>query len=423
MSLKVAAAGIGFINGILIARSLGPDQYGVYSIVLAAVSLLGTLATLGLPALLTRDVAVHHSRAEWDQLKGRMASSHRWVFFSSLCLMILGATLGKRYFHKGNVTEVGWITGLALIPLTGYNLLRAAVLRGLHWVVSADIPDLLVRPLTVLILITSAYAIGFRLDSNHALFIQAIAATVTLMVGFRFLTHHMPGEVALAKAETTQFHWMKSTGVFLAITVVGILESQLPLYLLGYLATPGQAGLYQAANQLVGIVVMGITAVNLPLQPRLAKAWVEKDITTAQRLVTEAAHLGTAFALLAACVLVPFADAILSLYGPMYVAAAWPLRVLILGQVINAVSGSCGVVLAMTGYQRLALMGTGTALIGNFAASCLLIPRMGIVGAAIAAVIGLIIWNGALVYWAWKKTHLLTVFQYEINKINKNVMV
>jgi hypothetical protein len=57
LSLKVVAAALGLLNTILFARILSPAEYGVYLIAMAAVTLVGTLATLGLPSLVTREVA------------------------------------------------------------------------------------------------------------------------------------------------------------------------------------------------------------------------------------------------------------------------------------------------------------------------------------------------------------------------------
>ena len=48
--MKLAYTGIGFLISISLARTLGPDGYGVYSYVMALVALLVIPSELGIPA-------------------------------------------------------------------------------------------------------------------------------------------------------------------------------------------------------------------------------------------------------------------------------------------------------------------------------------------------------------------------------------
>ena len=105
-------------------------------------------------------------------------------------------------------------------------------------------------------------------------------------------------------------------------------------------------------------------------------------------------------ALISGGTLALFAEDLLRLFGSNYVEAATALRVLVVGQFINATAGSCGVILSMTGHQREVVNGVAGALVVNFALSILLIPGLGIIGAAIAAATGLAVWNAYLAYRA-----------------------
>jgi O-antigen/teichoic acid export membrane protein len=402
LGLKIAAAGIGLLNGVLLARMLGPAEFGVYSIVIAAVTLFGTLAALGLPPLVTREVAVHHAQGNWPLLKGLLATSQLWVLLASLLFVLVGGAFVLLDRLPSTLTTMGWVSVLVLIPLIALNLLRAAILRGLHWVVTADVPDLLLRPIAMLIMLGGVYVFAMQMNAGSALVIQMGAALLALAFGSWLLIRRLPEPVRRATAETTHFHWLRSSGVFLAITIVGLLEAQVPLYLLGHLAGPEQAGLYQATNQIVGVVVMGLVAINMPLQGRLAASWFRGDREGAQKLVSEAARLGTAVALASALVLIPFAELVLRIYGEEYTRAANALRLLVVGQFINAASGPCALVLAATGKQKFALYGFGLGLVVSVGLILLLVPQYGVAGAAMGAVMGLLVWNVLLVYWAWR---------------------
>lgn len=408
MALKILGAAFGLLNGILFARLLGPAEFGVYSIVMAAVTLLSTLAVLGLPSLVTREVAVHHSKAQWNLLKGVLVTSHRWVLLSSLSLVLAGTGIAFGFMSGYPLTVAGWTAALLLIPLMAFNQLRAALLRGLHWVVAADIPELVVRPMLVTLGIAIVYALSITADSNAALSVQAASVLVALLVGSWLLARRVPRQIKHVQAEHRRKNWLQGSGIFLTITIVGMLENQLPLYMLGAISKSEDAALFQVAIQIVGVVVLGLSAVNLPLQPKLASAWGQGNKIQAQQLVSESARMGSILAIAAALIIMPFAEQVLSIYGQQYTASAWALRILVVGQIINALSGSCGVVLAMTGHQKLLLMGLILALLVNLLVTTFAIPKLGVLGAAMATTVSLLLWNMLLMLFAWKKTGLRT---------------
>jgi O-antigen/teichoic acid export membrane protein len=84
---------------------------------------------------------------------------------------------------------------------------------------------------------------------------------------------------------------------------------------------------------------------------------------------------------------------ILKLFGQEFVAGTESLRILCIGQIINASTGSVGLILNMTGHEKYNVMslslGTGINLLLNL----LLVPQFGLIGAAIAAATSMIVWN------------------------------
>ncbi len=89
-------------------------------------------------------------------------------------------------------------------------------------------------------------------------------------------------------------------------------------------------------------------------------------------------------------------ERLLRLYGETYVAG-WPaLGVLVFGMVGNALSGSVGFMLSMTGREKVvaSVFAVGCGL--NLALDVLLIPVYGATGAAVGTAVTLLTWNGVL---------------------------
>lgn len=405
--LRVGSAGLGLLSSIVLARLLGAKEFGVYALVMAGVNLAATVAALGLPALVTREVARYQVRERWSRLASLVRTTHRWVIYGTLAVLaVAGALLGA-----GVLPELHWsalLPTMLLIPLMALNQLRGAILRGLHWVILADVPELLARPLVMLLLVSSIFFWLGRAGAALAIGLQLAAVLCAFALGTQLLRVRIPRATAPPESRLRARIWAAEAQPFFWITLASLVEGQIGMYILGYLAGPKQVGLFQVASQLVMLVGMGLVAVNMPLQPKLAAAWAKGDKAQAQRLVAEAARLATIAAVAAAVILIPFAEAVIRVYGEQYAPAANVLRILVAGQLINAACGPCGLVLAATGHQKFALQGLAAALVANALISMILVPHYASTGTAIAATASLLVWNGLLVYWAWRLADLVT---------------
>jgi O-antigen/teichoic acid export membrane protein len=404
---KVVAAGMAFLISVLFARQLGPEDFGVYAMAMSAIGLLSTVVTIGLPMLVVRQVAIYSESKQWGLLKGIIYRSYQWSALTAVLMVIVLGTVTLVFIPS--VWQAVSVLGLIMLPFLALNQLRAATLRGLHWVVLADVPELLFRPLLVLIMIgISLFLVKTEQGGQWAIGIQLIATFLSFLIGAWLLKQRVPRHLVGVVAKFENKIWLAAGVTFLGVALVSAAEGQVALLLLGSMAGARYAGLYQAAFQLVTPIIFGLMAVNMALQSKLAAAWSAGDKQLAQKLVTEAARLSLLVALMCSGVLLWFAEECLALFGDAYREAVLALRILVLGQLFNAAAGSCGVVLSMTGHQREVLRGVVLALIVNFVLCMLLIPHWSIVGAAVAASSGLVIWNTYLMWQAKKLTGILT---------------
>ena len=418
---KISGAGIGFLNGIILARLLEPKELGIFSILMAITSLVVTMATLGLPMLITRQLAVYVEREQWSLFKGLLINSRQWVLFASLVFISIAAITHRFSKFGENLEPITLIALLLLVPITALSLLRAAVLRGLHNVLLADIPEMFLRPFLMLVMLGWCLLWMTRIDAMLAIQMQCIAVVIAFLVGWWFMSQRIPAEVHIVSRESSAEHNLVMLLPFFGMMLVGALESQVSLYILGYRSNAAQVGFFQIANQLVSIVAMGLGAVNMPLQAQVAAAWTRKNYTTVQQLASQAVRLSSAIALLGCIILIGFAEPLLLLYGKVYQVTAPALRILAIGQFFNAISGSCGVILIMTGQQNVVLMAQSLALVVNSIAAWLLTGQWGAVGAAIAAMLGLITWNSLMVFFVIRKTKInTTILPFKIKSLPLN---
>jgi O-antigen/teichoic acid export membrane protein len=83
----------------------------------------------------------------------------------------------------------------------------------------------------------------------------------------------------------------------------------------------------------------------------------------------------------------------MGLFGPDFRVGSSALVILAAGQFVNAAVGSVGYLLVMTEYHKIVLNITVLSAFLNIALNGILIPRLGILGAALATATSIITFN------------------------------
>ena len=240
------------------------------------VNIAATVVMVGLPVLLARQVAIYLESEQWGLMRGIILRGQQWVIITGTILIAFCATV--MFFFVPHSWWLVSILGMLLLPLLALNQVRAGMLRGLHFVVLADIPELCLRHCLVLLLIyTVVYFTEWDISVSAAIGIQLIAVLITYLFGLWLLRKKMPAQVSNVSAVFEDRVWFSEGMTFLVIALIIIVEGQLSLLILGGLAGPESAGLYQASVQLVNLVIFGLMAVNMSLQPQITAAWSVGD--------------------------------------------------------------------------------------------------------------------------------------------------
>jgi O-antigen/teichoic acid export membrane protein len=394
LGLKVINAVLALATGVLLARALAPSGYGVYAYALAWIQLLLIPTTVGLPALVTREVAVYDARRDWARLRGLLLRANQAVLALSLALMLLagGATWLIAGLQEPSARTL-WLA-LPLLPLFGLAALRGACLRGLHRVLLAQLPDIVVRPALFVALIGTIWLLGARLTPERVMGLQVLAVAGAFLLGAALLWRSLPREVGPAVPAYATRAWAVSALPFLLMGGLNLVNYQTDLIMLGWFGTAAEVGVYRVAGVGSGLVVFVLGAANAMLAPTIAALHARGETRRLQRVVTQSARLVLLCALPAALALILFGRWILTaVFGAEYAVGATALAILAAAQLANAATGSVGQLLSMTGHERDAARGIALSALINVVLNALLIPRWGMNGAAAASAASLITWN------------------------------
>ncbi|MBU1707882.1 flippase [bacterium] len=403
--LKVSTAGLAFLISLILARLLGATGYGAYAYALSWVRLLVIPAILGLDKLLVREIASYQTQSLWGRMRGLLRRSNQGVLIASIALGIVAAVVGwalRERLGSQMVTTL-WIT-LIIIPLYAFIRVKQAVLQGLQKIVRGQLPEMLIQPLLLLILIGVAYLL-FKQNLNPQLAagMHAVTAAIALGISVILLTKALPKDVKRATPEYQTRTWLRSAWPLLFASGMYIINVRVGAIMLGSMKGAEAAGIYTIADQGAILIIYILTAVNAPLAPTIAELYAIRDMERLQRVVTKSARVIFLLSLPIALTLIIFGHWFLLLFGSEFVRGEPALILLCIAQFATAAAGPVTLLLTMTGYEREAARGVTISALLNILLNLLLTPTWGIEGTAVAFAISTITWNVLLVYWVRKR--------------------
>ncbi len=404
-AVTVLGTAMSFVTNLVLARILGASEYGAYIYALTVVNLLALLAKFGMDSSVLRFVASYNAKGEWDLLRGILFRSTQWVVMGSI--VIAGVAAVVVFFLRdtlGQSQSLTFFIAMLLLPLLAISAIRCSALNAFRRVVLASLPDSLIRPLVIIILVGAFYLIGQKpLTAYEAMSINLIALFVAVCFGTVWLVRTLPAQISRHALSYDERQWIKVALPLFFITGVHMLLSQTDIIMLGAMIGAEQAGIYAAASRVAGIVGLGIAAVNTISAPLISELYSTGDQQRLQRMITIGARGMLVMTFITAMVLIIFGNSILGLFGDEFVAGEDALFILLAGQCFNVLSGSVGTIMTMTGHQNQAALIFGTAAIINILLNAALIPMYGMVGAAAATALTTVLWNLAMLAYVWNK--------------------
>ncbi|PIT99552.1 MAG: hypothetical protein COT74_11170 [Bdellovibrionales bacterium CG10_big_fil_rev_8_21_14_0_10_45_34] len=389
-----------FFVGLLLARILGAKGYGVYSYAITVISVISLPAILGLDHTLLRFIPKFLNENDKGRLRGILRFAHVSSTTSSL-LIALVTIFATTFFAQSDhyVFALMFLT----LPLIIAGQVRQAIIRSMHHPIWAQIPENIVYPGGILLLLLGWVTWHQSVNVEEAAYINLIAWIVTLIVGYVALYKvEKPLHLNEAKPTFEIKQWFAP-----AIGLVGsglgfILLSKGEVLVLGKLRPSHDVGIYVAAArgaEMIQFVYEAMTIVGVATFSRLHS---EGNKVAIQKFVSQVASAIFWFTTPAYLAILIFAEPLLSLFGSEYVEASGVLRILTTSFFLSSLSGFIIVIMYVVGKQNSVAKWMWCFAGLNLALSAALIPNLGIYGAAISQGISLVGLKAVLV-WVYKR--------------------
>jgi O-antigen/teichoic acid export membrane protein len=379
----------------LVASQLGPSDFGIFSVGLQIFTFGLMLATLALPNAVARFIPSYQAEHGSGPVNQIIATSLWLNLVSSLLvggvLFLAARPIGEHLFHEQRLATVLQLLALA-VPSSAMVTLLAGALRGLKMSRQASVLIFGYDRALRLGFVVVFLLIGLGLRGPALAYLPA--SVLVLVLGLRYMLRPttlsgLPPPAAEVVGELFRYAWPLLLSQLLARARLAIQ----PL-LLAYFLDARSAGIYTVAWFIAESFSLVVTAFNflyLPVISGVSTAGNVGRVRRLYRLITNWALIS----ILPTCLLVVvLPETFLGFFGAHYDEGAWALRLLVVRSLMNVGAGVAGATLLATERTRTYLwIGLiGTAVSGSL--GLLLIPALGLVGAATAQMLASAVWNG-----------------------------
>jgi O-antigen/teichoic acid export membrane protein len=394
LALKVAGALAGYLFAFVALQRLGAAGYGYFELAFTVLSIASVVAKWGLDGLMIREVPARSSLEAQHFIRQAMTASLLGSALLALGLWTVAPWIAAYY---GGFTSL-WRSVALVLPAWTLMQVWSEAQRAQHRYLLFGVLQSSVLLGTVAL---AMLALPW-LDRVERVLLGLLAATL-ILVG--------RGWLALRRVELRSLWTLRApaTAMFLTGTLFMVMTWTDTL-MIGYFLEPEVVGGYRVAFKIGTLITFAQFAVNASLGPRISELWTRGRRDELQSEVRRVTLLNAAVSLPAFAGIMLLAPWLLSFFSPDLVPYAGLLRVLALGQVVNALCGPVMYLLNLTGHEQSARRTMTVAVLVNAGANLALIPWLGVVGAAWATSASMVLWNVWATVAVYRKTGIRTLF-------------
>lgn len=379
LATKIITLALFLILNIVLARSLGVESFGLWSLFLSVITLIFTLSYFGINASAKRFVAQYSGT---NDLKSVLSSSIKLRLILSLIFVVLLLISHRQIAALLGQPNLGILLlyGVPLLLFSGLTEYLKSVFMGLHRIKYNFIVNICEFGLKLILVIL------FLSFSNSVIAVVnsfIVALFLTTIVGVYLLYFNFYKDLERTdKSFTRDILRYSYPLAFISLGFIALTE--IDTIMIGYFSTSSEVGIYAVAKQIIiklPHIALAIAMGTMPIFAKLNegnKAELKKKFANILK-ANIAVYVPIVLALfLLSPTLIPL------LFGTEYVEAVLPLRILSIYVFFMAMSVILSSFLDYVGKARVRAYNITATIVLNVILNIILIPEYGAAGAAVA---------------------------------------
>ncbi len=395
---------LGYATQSALARGLGRESFGLYTLGVAVVTAAQIISQFGLDNGVVRYVARYRAEGDTQRVRGTILQSVGLTFAFSLVVAVaifLGAGTIAGFFDP-DLEPVVRAFAFA-VPFFALMSILCWATQGFQTVTYATYTQQILRPLIYLLLVIGVYFVGASLVGVVVAY--AVSMALGVLIGLYFLRRLFPPLLDLRVRPKFETRALFGVSVPMSVSrATQYANNWTAILVLGIFQPAGVVGLFQAAFRtatFATLVRFAFNGIFSPIISNLHAQGSSEDLGRLYKDVTRWTFTG-AFAIFLLIVLLT--SEILTVFGGKeYAAGATALIIVAFAQLFSTSVGPANRMLAMTGNQTVLMIITTIGALTGVAVCFALIPAFGMIGAAIGAAAAILTENTATLVWVRRR--------------------
>jgi O-antigen/teichoic acid export membrane protein len=371
-----------FIQIPIMSRALGAQLYGAWSLVIVTVSLLTPFAVLGLGTTIVRFLAAEN---DLNRIREDLFSVLSVIcivgIVLSLLLFVLSDFLATRVFKDASLSGYVKLASVLILLNASYQILisffRAKRRMGLFSIITLASGAFQVSAIVILL------SLNYKLTGAIAALIisGALFSLIALLITLKQIGFKIP-RFSHVKA---YLRWGAPLTPYDAVFWILTTSDR---YIISYFLGVAGAGIYNAAYSIGSYASFALMPVNLVLFPNVVKTWDEGNKDLTRNYLSYSFKYLMMIAIPCAFGLSVLARPLLAiLTTPEFLSGSVIVPFIASGAVLSCIFWISGSIINLAGKNHLYVILLAIAAGLNVILNIILIPRMGITGAALATLI------------------------------------
>lgn len=390
-AMRVVNAVLALVTQVLLARWMGAFEFGIYVYVWTWVLMIGALSDLGLSTAARRFIPEYTELKAFDRLRGFLNGS-RWLSFAiatgigaagALIVAVLDPWLDQ-------YVVIPLYLACAIVPIYGLVQTQAGIAQSYDWPNLALMPFYIIRQLALAAVMGAAYMLGAPTDAVTVM-IVAIVTTWAVTIGqMVVLNRRLKQKVEPGPKLYEPKIWLATSLPIFVVEGFYLLLTYVDILLLQHFRSPEEVAHYYAAARLLAIVAFVYFAIAGATTHKFTQYHVSGDKERLASFFAETIKWTFWPSLLVCAFILAFGRPLLALFGENFTAAYDVMFILAIGMMARAAVGPAERLLNMLGERRQCASVYAIAFVINLVVGVILIPLIGIEGAAVSTSVALV---------------------------------
>ena len=382
-----------YLYSALLARWVGAEFLGIYSLANAIMLISEVVAKMGLETGVMRFVSQLNPELDQEKIQKIIASALKMTTIFSLVIMVAliisSGAIVKNILNEPPLLKLVIIIFAIAIPFNALTLVSAFATQGFK---RLKYKILVTQFLNPTLLLTTMVICYWFISAESALMAPML---ITGIIGFfvmlgvlKKVTGVSNNQIMKAKVDTSLLNFSYP---LMFVTILQTFMHWMDILMLGYFTDATTVGLYHPAARTAGLLqalLLSFISIYAPMMAQFQREGDRKKMDETYKLVSRWLLM---CAIPISAIFIIFPGKVMLLFGPEYLPSAKILVILTGATFIQAIFGAAGPTLSMSGHTKLVLWNTIGAFALNFGLNIYLIPNYGIIGAAIATLTSLIV--------------------------------